>query len=174
MHTKTKMLTRAALMAAVTGVAAYLTIPIQPVPFTMQPFAVMLSGVILGGRYGFISMVIYLLLGGIGVPVFAGGKSGFGIIFGPTGGYLLSYPIAAFLIGYLTERRSSQTYLWNTLALLAGLAVIYILGVWQLRSVLKLDLAKAISIGCIPYIGFDLIKVALAAYLGLKIKPLLR
>ncbi|MDQ4126909.1 MAG: biotin transporter BioY, partial [Actinomycetota bacterium] len=86
------MMTRVALMAAVTAVAAQITIPLpfSPVPFTLQVPAVVLSGLLLGPRYGAVAQAIYVLLGAVGVPVFAGFKGGLGIIFGPTGGYLLS------------------------------------------------------------------------------------
>ncbi|MDQ3363272.1 MAG: biotin transporter BioY, partial [Actinomycetota bacterium] len=85
-------MTRVALMAAVTAVAAQITVPIEPVPFTFQVLAVILSGLLLGPRYGALAMAVYLFVGAVGVPVFAGFKGGLGIVFGDTGGYLLAYP----------------------------------------------------------------------------------
>src|SRR5215207_7696744 len=96
------MMTRVALMAAVTAVAAQITVPIEPVPFTFQVLAVILSGLLLGPRYGALAQAVYVLVGAVGVPVFSGFAGGLGVILGPTGGYLVSYPIAAAVAGVAT------------------------------------------------------------------------
>src|SRR4028119_847259 len=88
-------MTRVALMAAFTAVAAQTAIPLEPVPFTLQVLAVILTGLLLGPRYGALAMTIYLLVGAIGVPVFAGFRGGLGSLLGDTGGYLLPHPPAA-------------------------------------------------------------------------------
>src|SRR5215216_5325541 len=95
------VMARAALMAAVTAVAAQITIPLpfSPVPFTLQVLAVILSGLLLGPRHGALAQAIYILVGAVGAPVFAGFSGGLGVILGPTGGYIVSYPIAAALAG---------------------------------------------------------------------------
>src|SRR5215207_3565682 len=93
------MMTRTALMAAVTAVAAQIAIPLEPVPFTLQVLAVILSGLLLGPRYGALAQAIYVLVGAVGVPVFAQFSGGLGVVLGPTGGYLVSYPIAASVAG---------------------------------------------------------------------------
>lgn len=90
-----RKMTRTALMAAVTAVAAQITVPLFAVPFTLQVLAVILSGLLLGPRYGALAMTIYLLVGAVGAPVFAQFHGGLGTIVGPTGGYLVSYPLAA-------------------------------------------------------------------------------
>src|ERR687889_115461 len=104
-------------MAAVTAVTAQITIPLpfSPVPFTLQVLAVILSGLLLGPRYGALSQAIYVLIGAIGVPVFAGFSGGLGIVLGPTGGYLLSYPAAAAVAGLSTRAATSTSrrrWLW--------------------------------------------------------------
>src|SRR3712207_1750584 len=98
---KLKGMIFAALFAALTAACAWFKVPLPftPVPITLQTLAVLLSGAMLGAYYGALSMIIYLILGAIGLPVFAGGGSGFGSLLGPTGGYLLSYPIASFVVG---------------------------------------------------------------------------
>lgn len=103
----------AALFAAMTGAVAWFKIPLPftPVPITLQTLMVLLSGAMLGSYYGSLAMIIYLILGAIGLPVFAGGSSGFGALFGPTGGYLFSYPIAAFIIGKMIERKKLNIFL---------------------------------------------------------------
>ncbi len=88
-------MTRVALMAAVTAVAAQIAVPIPPVPFTLQVLAVILSGLLLGPRYGALAQAIYVLVGAVGVPVFAEFSGCMGVVLGPSGGYLVSYPIAA-------------------------------------------------------------------------------
>src|SRR3989338_3067524 len=105
----------AALFAAFTAAVAWFRIPLPftPVPITLQTLAVLLSGAMLGPYYGALSMIIYLALGAIGLPVFAGGSSGIGALLGPTGGYLLSYPIAAFVIGKMLEKKKLSKFLEN-------------------------------------------------------------
>src|SRR5918998_3831324 len=160
------MMTRVALMAAVTAVAAQITVPIEPVPFTFQVLAVILSGLLLGPRYGALAQAIYVLVGAVGVPVFAGFRGGLGIVFGDTGGYLLAYPLAAALAGLAagTVANSSRRrglvvgLLWGT----AALAVIYALGATWLAFLANLSFGAALVAGVLPFVSFDLIKGCLA------------
>src|SRR3989338_9411909 len=112
-RSKIKGMVFAALFAALTGAVAWFKIPLPftPVPITLQTLMVLLSGAVLGPYYGAVSMGIYLALGAIGLPVFAGGGSGIGSLLGPTGGYLFSYFIAAFAIGKILQLRKSPKYL---------------------------------------------------------------
>ena len=171
------MMTRAALMAAVTAVAAQIAIPLpfSPVPFTVQVLAVILSGFLLGVRYGALAQAIYLLIGAFGVPVFAQFKGGLGVVLGPTGGYLLSYPIAAATAGlaaYAARSAARQRALWTSLLWgCAGLAVIYAFGVTWLALVTRLPIAVALAQGVAPFVILDLIKVALAALVAVAAAP---
>jgi biotin transport system substrate-specific component len=99
------MMTRTALMAAVTAVAAQIAIPLpfSPVPFTLQVLVVILSGLLLGPRHGALAQVVYVLVGAVGVPVFAQFSGGLGVVLGPTGGYILSYPLSAAIAGLATH-----------------------------------------------------------------------
>jgi biotin transport system substrate-specific component len=172
-------MTRVALMAAVTAVAAQIAIPLpfSPVPFTLQVPAVVLSGLLLGPRYGALAQAIYVLVGAVGVPVFAGFRGGLGIIFGPTGGYLLSYPLAAAVAGLAayaaahSPRRRALTVgsLWGV----AALAVIYAIGAGWLSVVTDLPLAVAVAQGVLPFVVFDLIKVVLAALVAVAAAPVI-
>src|SRR3989338_5867789 len=110
---KLKGMVFAALFAALTGAVAWFKIPLPftPVPITLQTLMVLLSGAMLGSYYGALSMIIYLILGALGLPVFAGGSSGVGALLGPTGGYLFSYPVAAFFIGKMLEKRKLSRFL---------------------------------------------------------------
>lgn len=162
-------------MAAVTAVAAQITVPISPVPFTMQVLAVILSGLLLGVRTGALAQAIYVLVGAVGVPVFAGFKGGLGIVLGPTGGYLISYPIAAAVAGlaaHTVARASRRKALWTGFLWgCAGLAVIYALGATWLAVVAGLSPAEALATGVLPFVVFDLIKVALAALVAVAAAP---
>ena len=171
------MMTRAALMAAVTAVAAQIAIPLpfSPVPFTLQVMAVILSGLLLGPRYGALAQAIYLLIGAVGVPVFAQFKGGLGVLLGPTGGYLLSYPIAAAVAGLATNATrgaARRRALWTSLLWgCVGLTVIYALGATWLAVVTRLPFAAALAQGVAPFVFFDLIKVALAALVAVAASP---
>ena len=171
------MMTRAAMMAAVTAVAAQIAIPLpfSVIPFTMQVLAVVLSGLLLGPRYGALAMGIYLLVGAVGVPVFAQFQGGIGHILRPTGGYLLSYPIAAAIAG-LAAYAAVNAVRWQALVVsfLAGtaaLAVIYALGMTWLMIVAQLPFVVALAQGVLPFVAFDLIKVGLAALVAVAAAP---
>lgn len=172
---KASTITRAALMAAVTAVAAQITIPLSPVPFTLQVLAVILSGLLLGARHGALAQAIYVLVGAVGVPVFAGFKGGLGIVIGPTGGYLISYPVAAAVAGlaaYTVARASRRRALWTGFLWgCAGLAVIYALGATWLAVVAGLSPTEALATGVLPFVIFDLIKVGLAALVAVAAAP---
>ncbi len=167
------------LFALMTGVFARIAIPLPftPVPFTLQPMAVMLAGLLLGSKLGAASMVEYLVMGALGAPVFAGGTSGLASAAMVTGslGYLISYPFAAWLIGRLSER-STRGFPQLALAGAAGLVVVYSLGVIYLAFWLRIIrltpgwqiIPQAIIQGTVPFILFDLAKAALAAGIARK------
>ena len=168
-------MTRVALMAAFTAVAAQITIPLEPIPFTLQVLAVVLTGLLLGPRYGALAMGIYLLVGAIGVPVFAGFRGGLGVVFGDTGGYLLAYPLAAALAGLAAgatakaprSRALIVGFLWGC----AALAVIYALGATWLAILAGLSPGAALAAGVLPFVVFDLIKVGLATLVAVAVAP---
>jgi len=156
-------------VTVLTIAAAQVSIPMPftPVPFTLQPMVVLLGGAALGSRLGMSSQLLYLLLGLAGLPVFAASPilpQGFARLLGPTGGYLMSYPIAAFVAGYLAERRFDRRYLTSVVAMGAGLAVIFACGVlWMAFGTPDVGLSTAIRTGLIPFIPADIIKILLAA-----------
>ena len=164
-------MTRVALMAAVTAVAAQITIPLPLVPFTFQVLAVVLSGLLLGPRYGALSQVVYLLLGAVGAPVFVGLTGGLGHLIGPTGGYLVSYPLAAAVAG-LAAGAPRRRALWTSFAAgTGGLFLIYALGATWLSIVAGLPFGAAVAQGVLPFVAFDLIKVALASFVAVAAAP---
>src|SRR5213594_3703088 len=123
-----------AFVTVLTAIAAQVSIPLPftPVPFTFQPMVVLLGGAALGARLGMMSQILYLALGIAGLPVFAASPAlpqGFARLVGPTGGYLMSYPFAAFLTGLLAQRGFDRRYATSLLAMAAGLAMIFACGV---------------------------------------------
>jgi biotin transport system substrate-specific component len=160
----------AVLFATVLTIAAAqvsIPLPFTPVPFTLQPMVVLLAGAALGPRLGFASQAAYLALGIAGLPVFAASPvlpQGVARLLGPTGGYLMSYPIAAFVAGYLAERGFDRRYLTSVLAMAAGLAIVFTFGVaWLAFGVPHVGLSPAIAAGLVPFIPADIFKICIAA-----------
>ena len=168
-------------MAVVTGILAQARIPLPwtPVPITGQTFAALLSGVLLGGLWGGISMVLYAVLGAAGVPWFAGWQGGLTYLLGPTGGYVFGFILAALFIGHLTDRYINARQFKSLLVImvLANFLIIYLPGLLQLGlwlSVIKgqsVGLSQLLTMGFFPFIIGDLIKVILLAALAWGITP---
>jgi biotin transport system substrate-specific component len=143
-------------------------LPFTPVPITLQTLAVLLTGAALGSKRGGLALLLYLVEGAVGLPVFApvaGAPVGFLTLFSFVGGYLWAYPIAAFVVGWLCERGLDRSLLTSIVAMLPGSVIIYLLGALQLGLVLHLTVAQAFSLGVEPFIPGDLIKLVVAALL---------
>lgn len=152
--------------ALFTALMAQLVIPLPftPVPITGQTFAVLLTGALLGSRLGVASMILYLALGAVGLPFFAGGAHGLQTVFGPTGGYLLGFVVADFVVGRLAERRWDRSLPRSLPAMLAGEAVIYAFGLLGLGLALHWP-ANLLQLGLLPFLVGDAIKLVAAALL---------
>lgn len=161
---------RAALLAALIGAVAPVSIPIpvSPAPITLQLLLVFLAGLLLGPVWGSVSMLLYLGAGAVGIPVFAEMKGGFGILFGTTGGYLWGYLVAAGLIGLLVHRgtdlRDPASVSLPVIvgALVAGTLVVYGMGAGYMAWLLELSIQEAIAAGVVPFIPGELLKMAAA------------
>lgn len=166
------------LGALLVALAAQVTVPVpfSPVPMTLQPLAVLVVGGLLGAAGGLAALVLYLMLGIVGLPVFAGGASGALHLIGPTGGYLLAFPISAAVTGALAGWRGEASVLRVLLACAAGMVIIHLGGLAQL-SILGGDPALAFRVGFVPFLTGDLLKIGLAAALillaGRRIRALL-
>lgn len=174
---KTKDLILIALFASITAILSLLPaipLPFSPVPITFQVLGVFLAGAILGSKRGFISQLLYVLLGSIGLPIFAGGQAGFSILVGATGGYLIGFVLAAGIVGLVIERKEKNTLIDAAIAMCLGLVVIYILGTIQLSIVTGLPLKKAFIAGSLPYIPFDAIKGVLAVLVAIPTRSRLK
>jgi biotin transport system substrate-specific component len=152
-------------VAVLTAAAAQLSFPLPftPVPFTIQPMIVLVGAAALGSRLGALSQVLYLTLGLAGLPVFAFSPElpqGFARLLGPTGGYLMAYPAAAFITGLLAERGLDRRYVTSILAMTAGLSVIFLGGVLWIAQAAGLQ--TALATGLYPFIIVDVIKIVAA------------
>ena len=147
--------------ALIVALAAQVAVPLpySPVPLTLQGLAVLLVGGLFGGHVGVASMVLYLVVGAYGAPVFAFGGSGLARLLGPTGGYLLAFPVAAFLAGRVAVR---GRFLQCLFAAAVGMAAIHAAGLAQLTLLLG-DSARPLAMGVLPFVVQDSLKVALAA-----------
>jgi len=141
---------------------AQLEIPLQPVPITGQTFAVLLIGALLGSKRGAAAMILYIVEGGMGLPFFAGGASGFSILTGATAGYLVGFIVAAYVIGLLAERGLERSVRTSIIPFLVGTIVIYLFGVTWLSYFLK-SLSQGLEFGLLPFLFGDAVKLIAAA-----------
>lgn len=160
----------AALIAGL-GMAPPIPLGFLPVPITAQSFGVMLAGALLGARRGGLAVLLFVLLIAAGLPLLAGGRGGIGVLMGPTGGFVLSFPVAAFVVGLLAERFATGV---NPIRLFAacavgGITVVYAGGIPWLSLVAGLPLEKA-ALGSIAFIPGDLIKAAVAAFAAAAVR----
>ncbi|MCX8129208.1 MAG: biotin transporter BioY [Clostridia bacterium] len=166
----------ASLFAALTAVCARISIntPLAPVPITLQTFAVFMSAVILGSKYGALSQIVYIMIGIVGMPVFSNGGSGLGWLIGPTGGFLLSFPVISFVIGFVMERKKQVSRTDVIGLLVIGMIICYTFGTLQFGLIKGYDYVKAINAVVIPFIPFDIVKLIAASILGYQVRMALK
>lgn len=148
--------------SAVVALASQVSIPLPftPVPLTLQTLAVLLTGMALGSRRGAIAMILYLGEGAAGLPVFAAGKASLAYMMGPTGGYLLGFVVAAFVVGLLAERRWDRWVAGTAAAMVVGNLVIYAFGLGWLSRFVPAE--RLLAAGMIPFLAGDALKIAVA------------
>ncbi|MCJ2166139.1 MULTISPECIES: biotin transporter BioY [unclassified Pseudodesulfovibrio] len=151
-----------ALMAALIGAGAYINIPIGPVPISLQTFFVTLAGFVLGPRRGALAVALYLLAGVIGLPVFAGGKSGLGHMIGPTGGFLFGFLLSAFISGLARGEEKLIPWFKGMAFGLIGMVVVFAFGAGWLKFALDLTWSKVWAVGVAPFIIGGVIKTMAA------------
>jgi biotin transport system substrate-specific component len=146
-----------------------LSLNIGPVPLTFQVFFVIFAGLFLPKNYSFVPAAMYLIMGGLGLPVFAGFSSGFEHFISPTGGYLISFPIASFLISLLHTKDSNLSLFLSSFV---GLSVIYIIGIFGLTFYTK-SLLLSLKFGFFPFIWVDVLKIFISVYVYKRVKKAL-
>jgi len=156
-----KMGIYAALFAALTAAGAYLAIPIGPVPIILQNMFVLLAGLMLGSKWGSISIGLYLFAGAIGFPVFSGGTGGIARLIGPTGGYLIGFLAAAYITGKAVETFGDR-WMSRIAGMVIATLVVYGLGVSVLKWVTAMSWQKAFVVGVLPFLIGDGLKIAAA------------
>ena len=176
----TRNLVLCAMCAAITCILAPLSIPMAGgVPISLATFAVMLAGVLLGGSLGAISQLIYVLLGAVGLPVFAGWTGGLGNILGMTGGYIIGYIPCAWLTGLIYKKfgskaKKSVKILFMVLGMVAGTIALYVIGTAWFMFVTGMNLTSSLAACVIPFIPGDFIKMAAVVLISLPLEAAIR
>lgn len=173
-RTNTRQLVFCALFAALIVVFAQVQIPLPGlVPISLATFAVMMAGLLLGWKYGLLAVAVYVLLGAVGVPVFAGFKGGLGALTGPTGGYIIGYLPYAALAGLPNQK--PQDSFWGRCGLLAlGTLACYALGTaWFIHATGR-TLAESMGLCVLPFLPGDAVKIALASFLAPRLRKAMK
>lgn len=163
-RTKTKQYILCALFVAFSAICAQIVIPIQPVPITLGTLAILMAGAMLGPKYGAMAVLVYVLLGLVGVPVFSMGRAGVSIIAGPSGGFVMSWVFVAAVTGWLADRLG-RSYPSLVIAMIAGTIVCYILGVGWFMFLTGTGLWPALVACMFPFLPGDTAKIIVGAFL---------
>lgn len=158
------------MFTAVICVLSQISIPTQPIPFTLALLAIFLTGALLAPRYALLAVLTYLLLGVFGLPVFAGYKSGLQTLAGPTGGYLMSYPIMAFVTALAYKLVKKNKLLALSAGMLLSLALCYLIGTSWFTFITDNSFYAALTMCVFPFVLFDLVKIVLAVVISLFIR----
>ncbi len=165
---KTKNITMIALFVAFISVSAQIAIPLGPVPFTLQPTLVLLTGLLLGGKRGFVAVLIYVLVGAVGIPVFSGFKGGFSVIFAQTGGFIMSFSIMAYIAGEITEITKKE---WlKYFGCIIGVVVNFALGAAYFMFITEMTLQATLTYTVYPFIFTTLLQIVIAVNLSNRLK----
>lgn len=151
-----------ALFCAVICVLSVLSFPIFAIPITFSVFAVLIAGGLLSPKYALFSTLGYILLGAIGLPVFAGFNAGLGVLFGPTGGYIMAYPFMALAVSVTVKLFKKRSILSLTVGMLAALIFCYLFGTLWFSRYKDMSFLNSLLVCVVPYLPFDLIKLALS------------
>lgn len=173
MKSQTRNLILYSLFTALTAVLSQISInlPFTPIPINLAMLSVFMSGAMIGSKGGAISQIVYVLLGAIGVPVFANLSAGVGILFGPTGGYIVGYVLAAFITGFIIEKMNNNFIIY-ILSMFMGLIACYSLGTLWFMFITKAGILASLSMCVIPFIVGDILKILAGSFLALRLNPI--
>lgn len=159
-----------AAIIAVLGLVPAIPVPVSPVPITLQTLGVGLAGAVLGARRGFLAVLLFVLLVAAGAPILAGGRGGLAVLLGPSGGYVMSYPIGALVIGLLVEKYWEKLKFWNLFLfqVIGGIFVIHFFGVIYLWLITGKQLLPA-AVSTLVFFPGDTLKLIIASYIALRI-----
>ncbi|WP_085247617.1 biotin transporter BioY [Gilliamella mensalis] len=148
--------------ALLLGLAANISIPTYPVPFTLQSLAVLLIGAFLGRKLGALAIIQYLFLGAMGLPLFANGSGGIMALASPSSGYLYGYVFSAYLAGFAAERGYDRRFILGLIAFACAHQLLFVFGVVYLMGYLHITLIDALKVGYFPFVGIDALKFIIA------------
>ena len=171
--TQLKMMVYTSLFVALIAIGALIAIPIGPVPIVLQNMVVLLAGILLGPAWGLACVAIYLLIGLVGLPVFAGGTAGIGKLFGPTGGYLLGYLPAVLVTGGISKALGNRLSA-DVIAMVMGSVMVYAAGVPWLKMATGMTFERAMVVGMAPFVIGDVVKIAAAAAIAKALRPVIQ
>lgn len=171
-YLKTTDLTKIALLAALLSASSYISIPLPLIPITAQTIVINLIALILEPLQTAIAVGTWILLGAAGLPVFSGGTGGVGKLFGPTGGYILGYLLAAVLISFLKGKKN-QIVRYCVVTIVAGMPVIYLVGTLYMKFLTKMDWKAAFVSGVVPFIPGDILKCIVASIIAVALNKAL-
>jgi len=167
-----RMMVYTSLFSALIAAGAYVFIPIGPVPIVLQNMFVFLAGLLLPVRWAFTCVGVYLLAGSCGLPVFAGGLGGIARLIGPTGGYLIGYLPAVYVIGKVVKRTGPSVYT-DVTAMVCGSVILYACGLWWLKILTAMTWSKTLAVGLYPFLIGDGLKIAAAAAISRALRPII-
>lgn len=170
----TRDLVHIAVFAAIIGALGLLppiAVPLSPVPITAQTMGVMLAGAVLGARRGTLAVLLFAALVVAGMPILSGGRGGIGVFAGPTAGFFIAFPVAAFVIGWCVDRVWTRLNLVYAFAanVVGGIGVIYLFGIPMLAFIARMPMDKA-ALACLAFVPGDLIKAGAAAAIAVAVK----
>lgn len=171
MKVTTREITLIGLGATLMGIFSQLAIPLPPVPLTLQVFGAILLAMILEEKLATLAMVIYIMIGAIGIPVFSNFGRGLGVVVGPTGGYIIGFIVLAFMVGKASKQKNKVVMI---IMVYSGLFLQYMIGTLQLKTVLKVSLQKAMITGVYPFIIKDIVLTGVAIMLAVQVKKHIR
>lgn len=174
MKLKTKNLILYSLFAAMTAVLSQISLilPFTPVPVNLAMLSVFMSGAMVGSKGGAVSQIVYVILGAIGIPVFAKLSAGVGIILGPTGGYIIGYIASAYITGYIIEK-TGKGFISYIFAMAIGLIACYLLGTIWFMIITGTMIYKALTLCVIPFIPGDMLKILAGSFLASRLNPII-
>lgn len=170
---KTNELSICALFAALTAVLSQIAIPLEPVMINLATFSVFLAGALLGAKLGAISQGVYVLMGAVGIPVFSMFRGGPGVLFGPTGGYIAGYILAAGLIGFIIEQYGNKLCVL-LLAMFAGFLTYMTAGTCWYMFITQSDLKTALMVCVVPFLLGDALKLIVAALVAYRLRAMVQ
>ena len=148
--------------ALLLGLAANISIPTYPVPFSLQSLGVLLIGACLGRKLGALAILQYLFLGALGLPMFANGSGGFMALISPSAGYLYGYAFSAYIAGFAAEKGYDRCFLLGLIAFACAHQLIFVFGVTYLMGYFHISLSEALQVGYLPFVGVDALKFIIA------------